>query len=157
MILKHRLTWRGYCAVHVEAETREAAIAEAIKRKPLFIPPGTQLYYGIAGGMPVYTVPNDEKIMYSSVNPGDEMTAPMRVVLHRGIKDAEWVTHIQNMQTSGFDYGNYHGSDYAAALRDYRARCVKYNVLSYVCDHCGSPEHTNENCPGPNGDGRTDI
>lgn len=57
MITRHRLTWRGYCAVHVETETREAAIAEAIKRKPLFIPPGTQLYYGIVGGKPVYTVP----------------------------------------------------------------------------------------------------
>jgi hypothetical protein len=86
-----------------------------------------------------------EKPMFSSIKPGDSMTAPIRVVLHRGLHN-EWVTHLQNQQDNGFFWGHYHGEDYHAALQDYRQRCGKLNVLSFVCDHCGDNEHTNENC-----------
>lgn len=84
--------------------------------------------------------------MFSSIKPGDSMTAPLRVVLHKASHNGEWVTHIQNMQLVSFYSGNYHGGDYPSALSDYRKRCAKYNVASFVCDHCGSTDHTNENC-----------
>jgi hypothetical protein len=39
--------------VYVVAETREKAIAIALKTKPAYIPTGTALYYGEVGGIPV--------------------------------------------------------------------------------------------------------
>lgn len=45
----HRLTWRGWHAVNVLAESRDEAIAKALKDKPAHIPAGTELHYGIVG------------------------------------------------------------------------------------------------------------
>lgn len=55
----HRLTWRNYCPVYIDADSREDAIQKAIARKPAFIPAGAQLHYGmVAVGGAVYTVPD---------------------------------------------------------------------------------------------------
>ncbi len=70
-------------------------------------------------------LPERERV--SSINPGDDFTAPHRVVLHKG-HSGDWVTHFQNMQDKGFSYGNYFGDDYATAEKDYLKRCVKYKV-----------------------------
>jgi len=45
----HRLTWRMYCAVYIEAESREEAIRIALATKPAHIPAGTELHYGLVG------------------------------------------------------------------------------------------------------------
>lgn len=58
--MKHRLTWRNYCPVYVNAIDKQSAIIEAIRRKPAHVPPGTELHYGIVGSKAtiVYVVPN---------------------------------------------------------------------------------------------------
>ena len=58
VMTEHRLTWRMWHPVYVFAFSREAAIAEAIRTKPAHIPVGAELYYGMVGGQPVYTVTN---------------------------------------------------------------------------------------------------
>lgn len=56
----HRLTWKGFCPVYIEAGSIEEAIQKAITDKPPHIPAGTALFYGLAGGGDkgaVYIVP----------------------------------------------------------------------------------------------------
>lgn len=69
------------------------------------------------------------------------MTAPHRVVLRFDEHKKEYVTHIQNMQTNGYDYGNYfmeEGTEameaWQKAVADYKARCVKYGVTPRIID-----------------------
>ena len=74
-------------------------------------------------------LPEREVGLKSTVKPGDGMTAPMRVVLHPAPHNtSEWVTHLENMQVGGYMFGSYFGKDYAAALENYRYRCVKLGV-----------------------------
>jgi len=73
-------------------------------------------------------LPEREISLRSAVAPGDGMTAPMRVVLHKADHNGEWVTHLENMQTGGEFYGHYFGRDYAAAVVDYKQRCKKLGV-----------------------------
>jgi hypothetical protein len=47
---EHRMTWRGYVGFVVRAENRADAIKKAIADKPSYIPIGTDLFYGLAGG-----------------------------------------------------------------------------------------------------------
>lgn len=64
----------------------------------------------------------------SPIKPGDGMTAPGRIVLHKSAHNDEWVTHWENMQSGGYVYGHYFGKDYPAAVEDYRQRCEKLGV-----------------------------
>jgi hypothetical protein len=48
--MKHRLTWRGFCPVHVEADSRAEAIQKAIEARPMTLPRGAELHYGLASG-----------------------------------------------------------------------------------------------------------
>lgn len=48
-ITLHRLTWRMFYPVYINAYSREQAIAEAIRTKPDHIPAGTELHYGSVG------------------------------------------------------------------------------------------------------------
>lgn len=50
---QHILTWKGWHAVTVLADSREEAIRKALEQKPHHIPAGTELYYGAVGGNPV--------------------------------------------------------------------------------------------------------
>lgn len=60
---KHRLTWRGFIAFQVAAETREQAIKIAIANQPSYIPAGTELYYGIVSGVPAYIAEDENPKM----------------------------------------------------------------------------------------------
>lgn len=73
-------------------------------------------------------LPEREVGMMSAVKPGDGMTAPLRIVLHKANHNDEWVTHFENMQAGGLHSGHYHGRDYAKAVEDYRQRCEKLGV-----------------------------
>lgn len=57
-LIEHRLTWRLWHPVYVFATSKEAAISEALRTQPKHIPAGTELYYGIVGGLPVATAKN---------------------------------------------------------------------------------------------------
>ena len=59
--MRHHFTWRGFCGFDIEAGTVADAVQKAIADKPKYIPPGTGLFYGMAGGSnagAVYVVPN---------------------------------------------------------------------------------------------------
>lgn len=74
-------------------------------------------------------LPEREVGLKSAVKPGDGVTAPLRVVLHRATHDtSQWVTHEENMQTGGHHSGHYCGRDYAKAVADYKERCVRLGV-----------------------------
>lgn len=79
-------------------------------------------------------------IYTSSTNPGDQMTAPHCVVLRYDEHKKEFVTHILNLQTKGYDYGNYFMEEgdstvtWNKAVADYKARCVKYGVTPRIID-----------------------
>lgn len=71
----------------------------------------------------------EANVLFSAVKPAAPMTAPLRVVLHQSHKgDGEWVTHIQNMENKGFNYGHYFDS-YPEAMVDYIARCYREGVI----------------------------
>ena len=87
----------------------------------------------------------DGREIRSAVKPGDQFTAPLRVVLHESMRSTEerpeYVTHIQNMQNGGMDAGVYFRGDaegmggkdggraaWRKALLNYIARCDKYDV-----------------------------
>lgn len=86
------------------------------------------------------------KTLKSSIRPGDRVTAPLRVVLHRSMSKGEWVTHQENMQTTEKFTGHYFpaiedkGGEtgaYIRAMRDYSRRCAELGVDPL-------PEHTDE-------------
>lgn len=79
-----------------------------------------------------------EVSIYSPVNPGDEYTAPHRIVLHKAMRPGEWVVHNQNMQNMGFSTGFY-TEDYQKALKEFKHRCAKIGV-----DHWQSEEKIEE-------------
>ena len=84
----------------------------------------------------------------SSIRPGDQCTAPLRILLHEShsstLEHPEWVTHQQNMQNGAKFSGHYFRAGdgivnpaypemspieaYAAALTDYVARCEVLGV-----------------------------
>lgn len=66
-------------------------------------------------------------VLVSPVSPGGNMDAPMRVVLHHSVRNDEWVTHAQNMQDKGMNWGHY-TFNWEEALQDFKARCERYNV-----------------------------
>lgn len=66
-------------------------------------------------------------VLVSPTEPGDQMTAPCRVVLHHSLRQDEWVTHVQNMQNRGMNWGHYFNS-WEEALRNFKLRCQKYGV-----------------------------
>jgi hypothetical protein len=76
-------------------------------------------------------LPDKHTGMTSPTAPGDDWTAPLRVVLHHshafrpGFE--EWVTHLENMQVGGKMYGHY-TTNYDDALADYKERCAKLRV-----------------------------
>lgn len=73
-------------------------------------------------------LPEREVSLRSRTVPGDGMTAPLRVVLHKAYHNGEWVTHLENMQVGGYLYGAYFGTDYAAAKKSFEQRCKKVGV-----------------------------
>lgn len=58
--MQHRLTWRGFTAFHITADTREEAIRIAIADQPKYIPAGTELYYGVVSSVPVYIAEDED-------------------------------------------------------------------------------------------------
>ena len=79
----------------------------------------------------------------SSIRPGDQCTAPLRILLHEShsstLERPEWVTHQQNMQDGGMFGGHYFRAvlpnnyqeqalAYAEALADYAERCHSLGV-----------------------------
>lgn len=79
----------------------------------------------------------NEQALKSTIKPRDPATQPFRVVLHQ--MGSGWATHCENVteKPSGgfqskknpdFYWGHYHGQDYAAALKDYKERCDKYQL-----------------------------
>ncbi len=79
-----------------------------------------------------------EVSLYSPINPGDEGTAPHRVVLHPATRPGEWVVHYQNTQTGGFSTGFY-TENYQDALKEFKHRCAKIRV-----DHWAAEERIEE-------------
>ncbi len=75
----------------------------------------------------VRDLPERDVGLRSPTAPGDGVTAPMRVVLHKS-HGGDWVTHLENMQAGGLFYGHYFGDEYMTALADYRERCAELNV-----------------------------
>lgn len=73
-------------------------------------------------------LPEREVSLKSATVPGDGITAPLRVVLHKANHNGEWVTHLENMQVGGYMFGRYHGNDYAKAVEDFNYRCAKIGV-----------------------------
>lgn len=65
--------------------------------------------------------------LYSYTAPGDNFTAPLRVVLTPSHRRGEWVTHLENQQVGGKFYGHYF-DDYDEAVKDFKARCLKLRV-----------------------------
>lgn len=73
-------------------------------------------------------LPEPEVSRHSATAPGDGVTAPLRIVLHKASHNNEWVTHMENMQVGGYMYGHYFGSNYKKAVADYEQRCAKLGV-----------------------------
>jgi hypothetical protein len=72
------------------------------------------------------TITNRE--LQSEVAAGDEMTAPLRVVLVKAMSNhTPWVTRIQNMQSLGQAHGNYFQT-WTEAFDNYLQRCKRYGV-----------------------------
>ena len=70
---------------------------------------------------------NPNSVLASPTVPGDGINAPFRIVLHRSMRQEEWVTHLQNMQNRGFNYGSYHDS-WPEAFGNFKARCEGYAI-----------------------------
>lgn len=68
-------------------------------------------------------------ILESSINPGDEFTAPHSITLRKWSED-QWVTHSRNHQAGGYSEGHYFFSKYAA-LTDYAKRCDSAKVEAF--------------------------
>ena len=74
-------------------------------------------------------LPEPKMSRRSATAPGDGFTAPLRVVLHKGVHNPnEWVTHVENRQVGGYVHGHYFGANYDKALLDYHERCAKLGV-----------------------------
>lgn len=57
--------------------------------------------------------------------------APLKVVLRTSpTRDDEWVTHMLNLQTGGYDHGHYFASK-NDAIEDYLVRCKKNNIQPF--------------------------
>ena len=73
-------------------------------------------------------LPERQASLRSKVAPGDGVTAPLRVILHKAAHNGEWATHLENMQVGGKFYGHYFRTDYEAAVKDFHLRCEKLGV-----------------------------
>ena len=76
-------------------------------------------------------LPEKHTGLTSPAAPGDDFTAPCRIVLHKSHAHRpgfeEWMTHLENMQGGGKCWGHY-TTNYDDAMTDYKERCAKLRV-----------------------------
>jgi hypothetical protein len=75
------------------------------------------------------------KTIYSAIQPADEASLPFRIILHNmGTEEnPNFTTHMEVLERDlttrkGFNHGNYFQNDLVSAIKDYEARCAKYNL-----------------------------